>query len=387
MRVFVCLLGISIWVFAQNAYAKFYLDNDQYIAHILRIHKTNPEMFKGIDRRDTVLYPVDHSRLDLMMSDLIDQVQIILEKNEDNVALAKIQAILSDKPLENFPSFYNQLEVLAKKHPDLKKLFVQVYEKSGAAKQIKLRLHKKGRHQRLVRLRLTARYNQIAWLPEGPNLLRYLSSYRSDRFLSKRLTLVKFKKWKKKEVKSLIKKYNKLYFNKLIKLEDQHIRSNNYPFLFRYIRKVKRPNPFQIEALDHIPMKKVKNTKILFRTIQKLSNKIAFLSYLHEQKPELKLPILEFSSQVRTLAITPSVVHAYKDDVFEVLRDFTLQDKLTAQDDMVLNAARNWVAKNRELFHRDTGFNFVKKRPTRSEIIKWIPVLLEKYPETTLDER
>ncbi len=387
MRVFFIVLFFTkiLWAFSSP---QFHLDNDSYIEFLLQSSRSGA--LEDIDSQNSALHPYTHKRLELLVDDLIDQVSDILFKHHDLQNLNRLKNILQEKPIENFESLYRFIKKLKTPYPkEISLLVAQNYNSDFQAESISLSLLKKGRLSRLRRLRLIEKFNKIVRHPDGENLLCYLMKKKYlPSYLTKRLTVQKMKRIRLREIKKITLSYQSLFARNLLSLETKDSKKYQTQNLFEMRYNPRRPigislfpqystQPFKKER------QKIRQQVIpLYRSIYRASNKNAFFLYLIKRYPEVVVHKEEIFPGIQALFLTPTQIFIHTEKVLQSYRDFQLAYLLNQKNPAIIQRARLWLGKNKDLFSQKSTLSFEGKLPTKDEVIRLTPALLKYFPDS-----
>ncbi len=388
------------------------IDNSPVYKQIILKLESAPGTLLAIDESDHLLMRLSGKiyAVDLILSDLIDQVDLYLSDAHLLKEKAKLDEVLGKRPLENFLKWKDKFESLLIEVPKLKevknKLVIQLYSGDGKAINFKLKIFNKkmiSRFKRRARLKL---YNDLANDPEGQSIFKYITVQAENGlaydgfqklFKASRPTVVKFLKITKAYDKSR-KNYYDLYVDWIKNAEktyQQNFSNLDGPgFDFEYKRQSGKP--LKIESNSDAD----KNFKIftvqVYNTINALPYKIPLLKYVSLElfsKVGIELPLGE-ASGIKYYKLTPSFVNKYRDYLVPLIKEYTYINKLEVGDLKYLLHLRKWFKHNeKEIFQLAKEKNIVigiKNRslflPRNFEIIQNFSALETLFPDHPWDK-
>ncbi len=379
MRFFV--FGILLTLSCVHA---FHLDTNKNIQYLL---KQNLSSYKT---SQILLHPNRDSRLDLFALDIIEQAQNIISKHGDFFDKREFRQLIGSHPIKNFASIYAQIQKWgeSKFKKKFEQIIAQEYLSNSHAQLIPLAFHKKNRFTRFRRIRNLTKYNAIAQLPEGGNILRFINLQLSSS--NPFLTVESFAKLKPSKIKRLKEKYLSLYAQKLRETDFYQAVDFGYFQYFSYRINPKKSDPLRVRIyseegynnhlLGEIEVKIRNEVLPLFKNIQKSSDKNSFILYLKKQHPEIPLTKTAIRGNIQSFLLGPALILKYNTQVFQAFRNYQLAKSLVLENDQTINKVRTWLKKNKKDFEAKTLQSFYGKKPTRTAVIALTPYLLRFYP-------
>ncbi len=382
--IILLLLILSSTAFAQ-------INKDQIWDHpnnnyIINLYNTKPKIFLGIDQKDNLLHPLTDERLDLFMADLLDQIDD-LDSNSKEKINKLINNHLRINPLENYVPFLNDLTSLALQDEELLKQLqskaLTSYDKTGFAQIHKLRLHKKGRLKRAVENQKISNYNKLIGSPDSVHIQKYLQSS-LDVFITNRFTKAKLNFIKKRDIRKIIREFNKITFNKLLQTEQlDRIKYNTEKSFIAFANETNKK--MIITVLNPKDVNAVK-TKSLFQLLQHHIDKNTFLMAFRNSLPNPDdMPIKQIKNAKYLLA-TPSLIYANIDLFQSVFKNIQVRQYLSAEDDHYLLKIRKWIKRNKSDFSKKTGITFTTNLPSPIIVLDNIDIILNAYPTNPWDK-
>lgn len=351
----------------------------------LKIEKN--EVFKSvISEMETLgsapeVYPFSEKyRLDLTLTDLVDQVTILTEGNTH--LEEKLKSILTSHPGHfNFLLWWREVKKASLEDEDFrnkldKNLYLQFYSPTAVAliPDYKIIDFKKiTDHSKLLRIK---EYNEFVNDPEGQGLLLFFQKLEQKDFATRPLTVTKLKKI----TDTHLKKLRKIYYTALIELYKKHDPTRTF-FRGKYGLKVR----------DHSSLHS--NSKRLFHLIHSLPDKNQVFFFLQQ-----KIKNLPFEEGF--IILTPTFIQDHFHEIENHLKELTLSRLLRSEDDEYLLLLRNFIQKKYETIEEDlTEFNQKNEselkvvwtdrrhKPTRIEAMANLEMLLLLYPDSPWVEK
>jgi hypothetical protein len=321
------------------------------------------------------IYPFSEKyRLDLSLTDLIDQVTLI---GEDYSGLNdRLQEALGTKnDSYNLDKWLLELNKAADENSTLKEeldrnLYMQFYSPKGIAllpeyKYIDVQKIKD--NGKLVRI---GKYNRFANDPESQGLLAAFELKEWKGFYTRPLTVSKIKKIKYKELKKLHKHFY-IALTKLYVDQDSSISFGN------------TKHGLKMLGNERFSGKVVK----LFNIIHQLPNKHQVLFALAQKVPNL--PYIQ-----GMYILTPSFIKLNFSNIEEALKEITFDQIIHSEDDRYLLTLRNYIKENIAQIETDLkDYNeknstelkilYVNRehKPRKLEAIANLELLLAVYPD------
>jgi len=322
------------------------------------------------------IYPVSEQyRLDLTLTDLVDQATLTLEDRPD--LLERLDRALHK--YENFPDFlgwFQELKLIAEEDQHIKKkldgdLYMQFYTPSGIALIPNYKTFDFKKVLDNAKLQRIKKYNKYAGDPEGQGLLAAFAKKDWQGFYTHPLTVTKMKEVSVSELKRIYESY----YEQLIKLYVKHDSSVSY-----------KKSHFGIKVDDRNEVSQ--NAVKLFKAIQELPSKYQILFLLSQ-----KVQDIPFDSGL--FVLTPTFIDTHFDEIDNALKEITLDQVLHSDDDDYLLALRNYIKKNSKQIEKDLAtYNSANttehkliwknhdKKPGRIEAMANVEVLLLLYPNS-----
>lgn len=335
-------------------------------------------------------------RLDLTIADIMDQITIDL-KNSPAIT-QQLSDSVKNRPLENFPLWFEKLQEIASNDPNVKKvmnqLIVQPYDQKGRAFNEDLKV--KGILKKIKRLRNTGVYSNYLNDPEGEAFARFFSLNERPPFLSPLLTVTKANHFKKE----LIKVRRSFYKSYLALLWEQEKKDAAiFQLETKNIRIIDKSNPKRMESvrirvknnalkdLDRQTKKKLVQEKRMtqewFNAIYSRRDKREILKYLQIhlqlQNPSVSIPVGELFGEPHIL-LTPSFLHAHQKVIAPILKTYNYQMLILQGDDEQLNRLSEWIHQNYNEI-QNTEVKFDSDRPARDEILEQYESLVSTFPD------
>lgn len=343
-----------------------------------------------------VLYQeAENYRIDLTLIDLVDSITNITLSKPFNKYYEQLRRSYIKAGVD-FGSWYKDVQKIALKDAAFKlkldqKLQIQIYNHKAQALLPEYKFIDLKRIKDLGLLRRLNQYNEVTLDAESTGLLAAIYKIDITPYYTKGLTVSKYKHLKKRIIKKVRKAYYTVYNNLLSKQtqKDQLILKTQNKIVFKIRKKNGSKAKFKYESDgeddDPNDLKKdtLKKSMKLFNLIHELPHKNQVLSYMKLAFAEDNITIPKKNGHI---LMTPFFIHSYWDDVINYLKEFSLEYRLTSQDDDLLIVIRRWVKKNYELVKKKAGAINAQlkleagKLPSRLTTISSLNLLEQLFP-------
>ena len=379
----------SIEVLGPEAKSSF--DFQKGIKKVADFLENNPNIVQEYYSKLGIIDPLTGLRLDLFIFDYIDELSHLFVQNRFRNMEYDYKRIVGKKPLESFPNLYKWLSEKVESNKALKEeieqIVPQLYSYDGKALPVERKFLKKGRFKRAKKVRRINFYNQIAFDPEGVNILRYLRDQEiNDFFLTPGLTVSKFRHVSKRRIRSLIKSYQGAYqqtfINGFINKESPFV-----PVSVKERGMTKRSNII-IKANKDAPEIVKKELVPLFNAIYKRSDKYEIFNLI-EDALNLKLPKAKFMEREFPV-LTPNFLSENLKILKPLFKSKSWDVAIESGNDQVLLFLRKWMKSNRQDIEsklseelKSTNSKWRKNRlPSRALALKMYGSLESAYPDS-----
>ncbi|MBT3979744.1 MAG: hypothetical protein HOE90_00245 [Bacteriovoracaceae bacterium] len=369
--------------------------NHPVVQEILDVYHQKPGLFKGIDkafRYQNLNLPY---RVDLVMSDLIDQLWEIADTQKLRETHTEILSLLDGKPLENFPLLFSMLG-------DSKRKLVKVlnerwifpeYNVYGSAFPLQIRFLGKQKMSKIRRNKLISKYQRFGGDAESYHLLKFLAGKVDTPYPTRRMTVAKMKYLKKSQIKELKSEYYKIYLSDLKKMETQNTSVLLEKLVISY--RPQRKTPHKIKMGDS-ESKEVRRAFVpLYNAIHMASFKQDFISFMAQELDSAK-SYVSIPRKYNRYYLTPSFVVENVELVEDMVKEYTYRTLLlSSENDQIILKLRRWIKENQDLIDTELehynsenpgeqlGLEFNERGlPKRSEVIDQFGVLEKTMPHS-----
>jgi hypothetical protein len=345
--------------------------------------------------QNTLLYKESENyRLDLSLYDLIDKVSIVT----DQTRFVKYKKEINDiakKDLIYFQDWFKKVKKIAQIDEEFykkinKKLYMQLYSRNGVALLPSYKYIDFKRLKDLGLLRRITKYNEVASSPEGAGLLAAFEKVGNENFVTKKLTVSKFKVLKNKTIRKIKSTYLKVY-RSLLKNQNSLDNLSDNPFNPVVFKQSKSNTIKAVSQGDpDSPKRSFINGIKIFNMTQGISHKHDVLNYVAKS---LKQDGIDVPKQMGHLLLTPVFIEKNWKKVNNALKEYTLEKFVSIDQDEYSFQVRKWTKDNIDLIEKDLKsynennksllvfkYENRKRLPSRVDLVNQHDTLTALYP-------
>jgi hypothetical protein len=384
---------VLLMLLSFNSFAKdFKIEKDQ-------VFKTLLSEFKNPGTNLALYQESENYRLDLTIVDLVDKAEIVIDDLKFDRYREDLSSLIVNNPI-NFYNWFLKLKELANKDEELfkkldKKLFVQLYNKSGFAILPEYKFIDFKKIKDLGLLRRVKRYNGFLSNPEASGIRAAFEKVKQATFSLPQLTVAKLKEINNRTLKKITKAYYKKYIQ-VVKAQyaiDRSTSKGTYgPMIFKRkgLKGAFAHTKSQEEGATTV-FKKFNHGVKIFNIINTVSHKQDLISHLVKDLEKINLKVPKNSG---LFILTPIFIEDNWIKVKESIQEYTLKSSINLDDDEYLFLVRKWVKKNSLKITKDQlaynkdlpdsdkiALEFIEnKKPRRITILKQYAILEKLYP-------
>lgn len=387
------LLAFSLLLLSFGSFAKdLKIEED-------RVFKSLISEFSSPGTNLDIYKESENYRFDLTLLDIVDKTSLVLKGKDFQEHKEELDKIITKGPMF-FYDWFLKLKEIADKDDAFyqkinKKLYIQLYSKSGYALLPEYKFIDIKKLKDLGLLAKIKKYNEIVSGPEGPGILSAMEMINFEDFVTKKLTVSKMGEIPKKKLRKIEKSYF-LAYAKI--LDDQYSRENQqtqsrrtkYPDLkFSYSKKhfIKAKVISESSSTSQLSFK---NGIKVFNIIQSVPHKNLLLNYLEKALTNEEITVSRVQGHI---VMTPLFIERNWKTIKGILQEFTIKQSVNLVDDEYLLLVRKWIKKNYSSIQdslvkynkeNKSEMTFTikkpKRRPRRIEVVKQYEVIEKLFP-------